>query len=316
MLRFLLQRIVSTVVVLVMVTTLVFALTLMIPGDAAEYVGGQDATEETIEGIREQMGLDRPVPVRFGEWVSDLARGDLGTSLYSSQPVVEAIRSRMPATLSLAIVAMVMALVIAVPAGICAAWFKDRWSDHLVGAFNSFGLAVPSFWLGTMLVLIFAVKLDWFPALGYVPITESFTGWAHRIVLPAFTLCLTPAVELTRQMRGSMLEVLNEDYMRVARSKGLPIRTVLVKHGLKNAAMAVVTLSGLQFAYMLSGAVIVERIFGINGIGSLAIDSVIRRDITMLQGTVAVAAVVVMLSMLLVDIAYGLLNPRLRVRAE
>ena len=316
MLRFLVQRIVSTVIVLLLVTTLVFALTLMIPGDAAEYVGGRDATEETIERIREQMGLNRPVAERFGEWVGDLARGDLGTSLFSSQPVTEAIASRLPATLSLAVVAMVMALVIAIPAGICAAWYKDRWPDHLVGGVSSLGLAVPSFWLGAMLVLVFAVKLGWFPALGYVPITESFTGWAHRIVLPAFTLCLTPAVELTRQMRGAMLEVLNEDYMRVARSKGLPLRTVLIKHGLKNAAVSVVTLTGLAFAYMLSGSVIVERIFGINGVGTLAVDSVIKRDITMLQGTVVLAAIVVMLSMLLVDIVYGFLNPRLRVGAD
>ena len=298
------------------VTTLVFALTLMIPGDAAEYIGGQEANEETIERIREQMGLDRPVPERFGEWVSDVVRGDLGTSLFSSQPVAEAIKSRIPATLSLAIVAMLMALAIAVPAGICAAWFKDRWPDHLVGAVTSLGLAVPSFWLGAMLVLILAVNLGWFPALGYVPITESLTGWAHRIVLPAFTLCLTPAVELTRQMRGAMLEVLNEDYMRVARSKGLPLRTVLIKHGLKNAAISVVTLTGLAFGYMLSGSVIVERIFGINGVGTLAVNSVIKRDIPMLQGTVVLAAVVVMLSMLLVDIVYGLLNPRLRVGAD
>lgn len=316
MLSFLFQRIIATAVVLAAVTTLVFALTLMIPGDAAEYIGGQEANEETIERIREQMGLDRPVPERFGEWVSDVVRGDLGTSLFSSQPVAEAIKSRIPATLSLAIVAMLMALAIAVPAGICAAWFKDRWPDHLVGAVTSLGLAVPSFWLGAMLVLILAVNLGWFPALGYVPITESLTGWAHRIVLPAFTLCLTPAVELTRQMRGAMLEVLNEDYMRVARSKGLPLRTVLIKHGLKNAAISVVTLTGLAFGYMLSGSVIVERIFGINGVGTLAVNSVIKRDIPMLQGTVVLAAVVVMLSMLLVDIVYGLLNPRLRVGAD
>jgi peptide/nickel transport system permease protein len=313
MVRFLARRALSTIIVMVFVTSLVFGLTLLIPGDAAEFIGGQEASAQTIERIREQMGLNRSVVDRYARWISGLAQGDLGTSLYSSQRVCDAILSRLPATLSLAAAAILLALLISIPAGIIAALFKDRAPDHAVGAFTSLGIAVPSFWLGAMLVLIFAVKLGWFPALGYVPITKDVGEWAHRLVLPALTLSLTPAVELTRQMRGAMLEVLGEDYIRVAHAKGMPLRTVLLKHGLKNAALGVVTLTGLQFAYMLSGAVIVERVFGINGIGTLALDAVVKRDITMLQGAVVVAAIVVMVSLLFVDIISGVLNPRLRV---
>jgi peptide/nickel transport system permease protein len=314
MLRFILQRLLALVPLLLLVSLMVFSLVLLIPGDPAYLLAGEDATAEEVEAIREDMGLNKPVLVRYGLWLAALVQGDLGTSLFSDQPVLDVILERLPVTLSLALAASLIALAIAVPAGIIAGTRSGRLSDRVVTVGSSIGLAVPNFWLGLMLVLVLAIRNPWFPATGYTPISESVVGWWQHIVLPAFTLGLAAAAILTRQLRGAMVDVMQQDYVRTARAKGLPYRKVVAKHALKNAAIPMVTILGLQANSLLGGTVIVEQIFGMPGIGQLAVASVFTRDLPMIQGVVIMAVFVAVLVNLLVDISYGYFNPKVRPR--
>ena len=314
MLRFVLQRFLALIPLLLLVSLLVFSMVLLIPGDPAYLLAGEDATPEEVEAIREAMGLNEPVLVRYAHWLGGLLQGDLGTSLFSDQPVLDVILERLPVTLSLAVTAIVIALAISIPAGIIAGTRAGSLPDRLVTLGASVGLAVPNFWLGLMLVLLLAIRHPWFPATGYVPLSVSPLGWWSHIALPAVTLGLAAAAILARQLRGAMMDVMQHDYVRTAQAKGLPRRKVVAKHALKNAAIPMVTILGVQANSLLGGTIIVEQIFGMPGIGQLAVASVFTRDLPMIQGVVIMAVVVAVAVNLVVDLSYGYFNPKVRPR--
>ncbi|TCP50067.1 peptide/nickel transport system permease protein [Tamaricihabitans halophyticus] len=312
MITYALRRIAMIIPLIIMVSFGVYALVLMIPGDPAITIAGENATEEQIQATRERLGLTDSFFVQYWNWISGAVRGDLGQSLFSSQTVTGAILDRFPVTLALTAAAVTVALLIAVPAGIIAALHRGRWPDRAVTLLTSIGISMPSFWLGILLVMVLALATPIFPAVGYTPLSESVLGWAHNLVLPAFTLGLAVCAEITRQLRGSLSDVLHQDYIRTARAAGLRGRIVVVKHGMKNAAVPVVTVLGFQVGFLLGGSVVVERVFGIPGLGDLAIRAVLERDIPMIQGIVVVSAAIVMLVNLVVDLSYGYLNPKVR----
>lgn len=312
MLRFVLQRLLALVPLLLVVSLVVFSLVLLIPGDPAYMLAGEDASPETVAKIREELGLDQPVLVRYGQWLWALLQGDLGTSLFSEQPVADVILQRLPVTLSLALTAIFIALAVSIPAGIVAGIRPGKLADRVVTVGSSVGLAIPNFWLGLMLALLLAIRNPWFPATGYVPLSESLFGWWSHIALPAFTLGLAAAAILTRQLRGAMVDVMQQDFIRTARSKGLLSWKVVVKHGFKNAAIPMVTILGVQANALLGGTIIVEQVFGMTGIGQLAVASVFTRDLPMIQGVVIMSVFVAVLVNLLVDVSYGYFNPKVR----
>lgn len=314
MIRFLFTRILTTIPVLVIVTFVVFGLTLLIPGDPAVTIAGPDATTEQVELIRDRLGLNDPMPVQYWNWLTGVFRGDLGTSLFTSRPVAVSISDSLPVTLSLTLSAVVVSLVIAIPLAIVAALRQNSWIDRLASVGSSMGIALPSFWLGMILVLIFSITFSALPATGYVPFFESPTQWAFHMALPAITLGVAAAAENSRQLRGSIIDVMKQDYVRTARAKGLRGWVIIGKHVMKNASGPLVTVLGVQIIFMLGGAVLVEQVFGIPGMGQLAINSVTQRDVPVLQGIVLVAVLVAMVVNLLVDVAYGYLNPKVRVK--
>lgn len=312
MLRLVAQRLLATVPLLVLASIIIFALVHLMPGDPAQTIAGDAATDQQIQNIREQLGLDRPLVVQYADWASSAATGDLGTSLFGGVPVGESIGARLPVTLSLTIAATVIALVIGVTAGVVAALRPASLVDRAVTAIASLGLSVPNFWLGLVLVVIFALGLGWFPATGYVPLESDPIGWARSLALPAIALGTSGASAVARQTRGAMVEVLQRPFIQAVQAKGLPDRIVVGKHGLKNAAIPVVTVLGLQLTTLLAGAVIVEQVFALPGLGQLAITAVNRRDIPTIQGIVLVTTVLVALTNLAVDLCYGWLNPKVR----
>lgn len=312
MLQLILRRLLALIPMLFLVSLIVFSLVLIIPGDPAITIAGENATEAQVEATRERLGLNDPVLVQYGRWAGSAIQGDLGTSLFSSRTVSGAIAERFPVTLSLTFSAILIAMLIAIPAGIIAATRRGTWMDRTATFGASLGVAMPNFWLGLVLVLVFALWNPWFPAIGYVGFTENPYQWARHMFLPALTLGTAAAAETTRQLRSALSDVLHQDYIRTARAKGLRNRVVVMKHALKNAAVPVVTVIGLQVSLLLGGAVIVEQIFGIPGLGQLAIRAVLERDIPMIQGVVVVTTVIVLFVNLLVDLTYGYLNPKVR----
>jgi peptide/nickel transport system permease protein len=313
-LKFFVLRVVTTLPVLVLVTFVVFGLVLLIPGDPAATIAGPDATVAEVAAVRERLGLDRPVLVQYWDWVTGALAGDLGTSLYTSRPVATSIADGLPVTISLAATALLISLVIAVPTAIVSALRRDTWIDRVATVGSSLGIALPSFWLGLVFVLVFSLALGWLPATGYVPLDEDPAAWLRHILLPALTLGIASAAESARQLRGSIIGVLQQDYVRTARAKGLRERMVIGKHVLKNASVPLVTVLGLQITALLGGAVLVEQVFGVPGLGLVAIGAVTTRDVPVIQGIVLVAVVVAMVCNLLVDLTYGYLNPKVRPR--
>jgi peptide/nickel transport system permease protein len=313
-LKFFVLRVVTTLPVLVLVTFVVFGLVLLIPGDPAATIAGPDATVAEVAAVRERLGLDRPVLVQYWDWVTGALAGDLGTSLYTSRPVATSIADGLPVTISLAATALLISLVIAVPTAIVSALRRGTWIDRIATVGSSLGIALPSFWLGLVFVLVFSLALGWLPATGYVPLDEDPAAWLRHILLPALTLGIASAAESARQLRGSIIGVLQQDYVRTARAKGLRERMVIGKHVLKNASVPLVTVLGLQITALLGGAVLVEQVFGVPGLGLVAIGAVTTRDVPVIQGIVLVAVVVAMVCNLLVDLTYGYLNPKVRPR--
>ncbi|WP_308116913.1 ABC transporter permease [Pseudonocardia sp. WMMC193] len=312
MLRYTVRRVLMIVPLLFLVSLGVFALVLMIPGDPAITIAGENATEAQIEATRERLGLNDPLLVQYAGWAGNALTGDLGSSLFSNESVVGAIAGRFPVTLSVTFAAMVIALLIAVPAGIVAALRRGRWQDRAATLFASVGISLPNFWVGILLIMAFALAFPIFPAVGYTPLSEGVGPWVVGLVLPGITLGTTLAAEITRQLRGSLSDTLQKDFIRTARANGLRPGAVIGRHGLKNAAVPVVTVLGFQIGFLLGGSVIVERVFGLPGLGDLAIRAVLQRDIPMIQGIVVVAALIVMLVNLVVDLSYGWLNPKVR----
>lgn len=310
--RFIGRRLGSTIPVLLLVGLITFLLLELTPGDPASVVAGADASVEQIEAAREALGLDVPVYQRFGSWLADLAQGDLGTSFVTSAPVLDSILARIPITASLTLGAVLIGLIIAIPAGILAAVKADTWLDRFTIFNTSLGISSPEFFVGLLAILAFSLTLGWFPATGYVPFSEDPVEWARRITLPSLALGVGVAAELTRHMRASMRDVLQREYVQTARAKGLSTASVNLKHALKNAALPVITVLGLQVRRLLGGTVIIEQIFAINGVGALAVRAVFHRDLPMLLGVALVTAVIVLFVNFLVDLSYGYLDPKVR----
>lgn len=306
------RRVLVLIPLTFLISLIVWGLILLVPGDPALAIAGESATAEQVEAIRVDLGLDDPIPVRYGRWVAGAVQGDLGTSLYTSYPVSQSLADRLPITLSLVAVSFLLALVVGVSVGVLAASRRGRALDRFLTVGTSLGLAIPNFWLGLLLVTFFGLKLGWFPSGGYVPIEQSVTGWLRSLTLPAVTLAAAAAAEMARQMRSSMSDVLQQDFVRTHRAKGLRPNVILGKYALKNASMPILTVAGLQIARLFGLATVVELIFNLNGVGQLAVDSVFKRDIPVIQGVVLVITVIVLLVNLVVDVSYGLVNPKVR----
>ena len=304
MARYLLKRVLLALPVLLGVSIVVFTMIRLIPGDPAQLMAGQAATQEIITEIRRDLGLDRPIVVQYAYFLRNAIRGDLGHSLFNRAPVTEELALRFPRTLRLGLASMLVAAAIGVPAGIISATRHLSWVDSLVMVVALAGVSMPVFWLGLNLILIFAVRLQWLPAIGH----ES---WAH-LILPAVTLGAASAAIIARMTRSAMLEVLRQDYVRTARAKGVAEPTVIGRHALRNALIPVVTVAGLQLGTLLGGAVLTESVFAWPGVGRLLVDAVLARDYPIIQGTVLLIATTFVLLNVLVDLLYAVLDPRIR----
>ena len=311
-LRYLGKRLLSTIPMLVMVGLITFLLIHITPGDPASVVAGDNASLEAIEAARVRLGLDKPFLVQFWHWLTAVLHGDLGTSFTSGKPVTDLILERLPTTLSLTAGAILIGLLISVPLGVFAAMRRGSWADRVTIFATSLGIAAPEFFIGLLLVLLVALEWGWLPATGYIPFAEDPIEYFRRLTLPCITLGLGVAAEMARQVRGAMIDVLSRDYIQTARAKGLSTFSIIVKHGLKNAAIPVVTVLGLQVRRLLGGTVIVEQIFAMNGVGQLAVRAVFLRDLPVLLGVALTTAVVVLLINLLVDMSYGYFDPKVR----
>jgi peptide/nickel transport system permease protein len=313
MLRLVARRALTAVPTLLGVILVAMLLLELMPGDPAAIMAGDNATPEAVETIRQDLDLDKPVWERFGSYLWNVAHGDLGRSPGTTTAIWDRISEALPVTLSLALVAMVLAMLVGVPAGALAALKRGRWQDRAVTAAASVMQAVPAFVVGLGLVIAFAVNRSWFPASGYEPLAAGLGEWLRYLILPASALALSSAAELARQTRGALVDTLEQDFIRANRAKGLSERWVVGKHAAKNAATPVVTVAGLQVARILGGAIVVEQIFGMHGFGSLAVNAVLTRDMVLIQGVVLVSAVGVLIANLLVDLSYGYLDPKVRV---
>ena len=312
MLKFLPRRLLQLVPTLILVSVIIFLLQQLLPGDPALVMAGEEKDPVVIEQIRKQYRLDQPLPVQYVYWARGVLSGDLGESMRIKKPVTELIREKLPVTLQLATMAMAFALLIGIPAGIVSAVRKGSGWDVGANLFALWGLSTPNFWLGIMLIFLFSVKLGWLPASGFVSPFEDLRQSLATTVMPAFVLGNAIAAVLMRHMRSAMLQAMAADYVRTARAKGLLERAVILKHALRNALTPVITLGALEFGTLLSGAVLTEQVFSIPGFGKLIVDAVFNRDYAVVQGVVLVTASIYITLNLLADIAYVLVNPRLR----
>lgn len=312
MVRFVLARLAAAVPVLLLVSFLTFALMYFVPGDVASEIAGPGATAEELGRIRVQLGLDRPFAERALQWYADLARGDLGQSVLLRQSVTSAIVERLPVTLSLSFLALGLALVLGVLAGAFAAVRANSWADQGVMGLALVGTSLPDFWLGLVMIYVFAVALGWLPTGGYVPFWTDPAGWLRAMLLPAVALALTQVGLIARMTRAAMLEVLRQDFVRTARAKGLPEWIVVGKHALGNAVIPVLTVVGVSFGILIGGAVVVEQVFSIPGVGRLIVGGILRRDYPVIQGGLLFTAATFVLVNILVDVLYAALDPRIR----
>jgi peptide/nickel transport system permease protein len=312
MLRLIVQRLLALAPLLFIVSVLTFSFTSMLPSDPVDLILGDTGTTEQHEMLRERLGLNEPIHLRYLLWLVRAVQGDLGTSFFNSVSVMEAVMQRLPVTLSLTAVSALIAIVIGVAAGVAAALRPRSWVDRFATLGATFGQAVPNFWFGLILVAIFAVNLRWFPATGFTPLTESPWQWLRSIILPSIALGTSSSAAIARQVRSAMVGVLQQDYIRAARAQGLSARRVIFRHALTNAMVPVVAVLSFQITVLLGGALIVEQVFAINGLGTLAIGAVRQQDIPMLQGLVLVMVGLVVAVQLVTDVIYGLLNPKAR----
>ncbi|MFI7551469.1 ABC transporter permease [Micromonospora sediminimaris] len=314
MARFVIRRLLQSAVVLLGVTLVVFLLLQLVPGDPVRVALGTRFDPQTYEALRARAGLDQPPVVQYFDYLRRALTGDLGVSFRSGRPVTAIVLERLPATLSLAVTAVVFAMAIAFPLGIVSAIRSGSLVDHAARVFSQFGVSVPDFWMGIMGILLFSGVLGWLPPSGYVALTEDPGRWASHVALPAATVGLVTASILTRFIRSSMLEVLSEDYVRTAEAKGLRTRVVVLRHVLRNALIPVVTVVAVQLASLLGGVIVIEVLFAWPGIGRLTYDAVAARDYPVLQGAVLLVAALFLLVNLLVDILYARLDPRITVK--
>ncbi|MBI3976590.1 MAG: ABC transporter permease [Chloroflexi bacterium] len=313
MIAYIVGRLLQLIPVILLSSFLVFLLLHLVPGDPAEVVAGADATPEIVQSVRVKMGLDQPLPVQYGIWLANVARGDLGNSYISKMPVVELVGYAFPATIQLGLAALFLALVVSLPLGVIAAIKQASKIDLFVQAYTALGMGVPNFWLGILLILLFALALGMLPPGGRIDPAENPAMGLKTLILPALTLSFNMSAVFTRFVRAAMLEVLNEDYVRTARAKGLRERVVVVRHALRSALVPVVTVVGLQFGRLLGGAVVVESVFAWPGMGRLIIQAVEQRDYTVVQAAVFWLVMIFVLVNLLTDITYAFLDPRIRL---
>jgi len=306
------RRLMATIPVMGVVALAVFALLHLTPGDPAVIIAGDYATSEDIARIRARLGLDQPLITQVGLWLGRLARGDLGTSIFSGLPVATLIGQRAEATIGLTVLAMLISVGVGVPLGVLAAWRKGSWLDRAVMVVAVSGFSMPVFWLGFLLVYVFAISLHWLPVQGYRPLGEGLGPFLRHLALPALTLSVVYMALIARMTRASMLGVLGEDYIRTAFAKGLAPRRVLARHALKNASLPVVTIVGVGFALLIGGAVVTESVFAVPGLGRLTVDAIVKRDYPVIQGVILVVSAVYVLVNMVVDLLYVVLDPRIR----
>jgi peptide/nickel transport system permease protein len=309
---FIARRIVLTIPIMGVVALFVFSLLYMAPGDPAAIIAGDQATPADIEHIRLAMGLDKPFFVRFGEWIWQILHGDLGTSIFANLPVTTVIQQRIGPTLSLTAVTLFIAVGVAVPLGVLAAWKARTFFDRAVMSFAVLGFSLPVFVVSYLLAYIFAVKLRWLPAQGYSPLDEGLWAWLRSLILPATALSAAYIALIARMTRASMLEVLQQDYIKTAKAKGVSQSRLLFVHALKNASIPIVTVIGLGIAVLIGGAVVTESVFAIPGLGRLTVDAILRRDYPVIQGLVLLFSFAYVVINLLIDIGYSFLDPRIR----
>jgi peptide/nickel transport system permease protein len=309
---YIVKRLLVAIPTILIISVFVFSLQKLLPGDPVLVMAGEDRDPQTLEYLRERYRLNDPIPYQYAAWLGSAVQGDLGISLRTNQPVLHLIAQKLPATLQLAVMAIVIAVLIGVPMGILAATRKNTALDYIANIVALSGLSIPNFWLGIMLILLVSVKLGWLPASGYESIFDDPVRSLRTMIMPAFVLGNALAATLMRHTRSSMLSVLNSDYIRTARAKGLPESSVVLQHSFRNAMLPIITVGALLFGELLAGAVLTEQIFTIPGFGKLIVDAVFNRDYAVVQGVVLCTAVGFILMNLLADILYVLLNPRMR----
>jgi peptide/nickel transport system permease protein len=312
MLVYVARRVIATIPVMAVVALFVFSLLYIAPGDPAAVIAGDQATPDDVERIRQSLGLDRPFLIRFGEWAWQILHGDLGTSIFTNLPVTTMIAQRFEPTLSLMVITLIFAVAVAVPIGVLAAWKAGTFIDRLIMAFAVFGFSVPVFVIAYLLAYVFALELEWLPVQGYTPLSEGLWPWFQHLILPAIALGCVHIALTARITRAAMLEVLQQDYVRTARAKGIGQRGILFVHALKNAAVPIVTVIGIGIALLIGGAVVTESVFAIPGLGRLTVDAILRRDYPLIQGLVLLFSFVYVLVNLMIDLSYTLLDPRIR----
>jgi peptide/nickel transport system permease protein len=310
--EFLVRRLATIGPTLVFVSMLIFGLQQLLPGDPAVILAGEERDPNVVAYLRAKLHLDEPLPLRYAHWVGGVLQGDLGESVRSQEPVTRLIAQKLPVTIELALLAMTIALVIGIPAGVVSAVGRGTAWDYAANVFALWGLSTPNFWLGILMILLFSVQLGWLPASGYVSPFDDLRGNLAAMIMPAFVLGNAIAAVLMRHTRSAMLQVLSADYVRTARAKGLSERVVVLKHALRNALTPIITLGALELGTLLSGAVLTEQVFTIPGFGKLIVDSVFNRDYAVVQGVVLVTATAYIVLNLLADLAYFAVNPRLR----
>jgi peptide/nickel transport system permease protein len=311
--RYIIRRLIHAVFVIWGCATLVFFMLRMIPGDPVIQMLGPEYTPEAAVALRHKLGLDEPLLTQYVRWITNVARGDLGGSIASGETVADAIKSGVPKTASLTLVSFLIAVSIALPAGIIAALQRNKPVDYIASFIAFIGVSMPSFWFGIILILVFAVQLKWLPAIGYAEIADKGVGeWLKRLILPGLAIGAGYAAILMRFVRAGLLEVLSSDYVRTARAKGVRERAVFVRHALRNALIPVVTVAGIQLALLLSGTVVTETVFSIRGLGRILVGAIFDRDYPIVQGVILLISVVFVLANLIVDVLYTFLDPRIR----
>lgn len=309
---YIVRRIIATIPVMFIVALFVFSLLFFAPGDPAAIIAGDQATPDDVERIRASLGLDRPFLVRFLEWLWRVVQGDLGVSIFTNLPVSHMIKQRLEPTFSLMLLTLIIALGLAIPMGVLAAWKQGTWIDRAVMVIAVLGFSVPVFVVGYVLAYTFALQLDWFPVQGYTPISQGLGGWLSNLMLPSIALGAIFIALIARITRATMLEVLSQDYVRTAKAKGVDQRSILFVHALKNAAVPIITIIGIGFAGLIGGAVVTESVFAIPGVGRLVVDAILRRDYPVIQGVVLMFSFVYVIVNLGVDLLYTVFDPRIR----
>jgi peptide/nickel transport system permease protein len=313
LLRQILSRLIALVPMLLGLSIASFALVHVIPGDPALVMLGGEGTPQQVAELRQQLGLDRPLPVRYWEWLTRVVRGDLGESLYNRTRVIDELVWRLPTTLTLVLMSLILSIGIGVPAGIASAVYRNTWIDHAARLLTLVSLSVPSFWLGLMLIILFSLKLNLLPIVGYKSVVTDFWFGIRFLILPSFALGTYLAALLARLVRSSVLEVLGQDYIRTARAKGLREKAVLFRHALRNALIPAVTVIGINVGILLGGSVVIETLFVLPGVGQFVVTSLYNRDLPVIQGLILYISILYVLVNLVVDVLYTYLDPRLRL---